>query len=213
MPAATTILAGAGLAASTGLGINQAIQGKKQAERAQRAIEGYEREEFRNVYAGITLPVQRTRLETEGVRTGVAGATDALSRAGARGLVGGLPQVQDFASESLARIGSELEQSLFQIQTLIAEDEKRIQSETARREEQDLAGYGALFEAGRQEEALGFSSIPRGFGAASTLLGALPSTPTTAPGGSASMTEQGQNLVNPLEQVDTSRFNQSIKGV
>jgi len=181
MAAATTIIAGAALATSVGFGVNKAVQDKKQAERAQAAIEGYQREEFKNVYAGLTLPVEEARLRREEVRETAASSVEALSRAGARGLVGGLPQVQDFSDQALAQIGADFEKSKFNIQRLIAEDEKRIQGETARREEEDLAGYGALYEAGRQGQAQFGQTLARSIGAAGQLVGevAKPDAPQT----------------------------------
>ena len=173
MAAATTVITAAALAASTATTVHKTVEAKKQAEKTRKDIEGYQREELRNVYAGIPLPMERARLQTEGVQQQVASSTEALSRAGARGVVGGLPQVQDFSSQALSEIGANIEESRARIYEMIAQDEKRIQGETARREEEDLAGLGALYEAGRQEQAAGMQVIPQIIGATGTLIGSL----------------------------------------
>lgn len=182
--AAGTALAVASIAASTGLGIYKASEGAKMRRDAKDSIDDYEREELRNVYAGITLPVERARLEREEVNQARSEVADVATRAGARGL-SLLPRIQERSSQDIAKIGAQLEESQFRIQQMIAEDEKRIQTETARREEADLAGLGQAYEVGRQDEFSGYGDIVEGIGALSQVL-------------SAPKTDQDKDKYNPF---------------
>lgn len=173
MAAATTILAATALAVNTGMSINKSVKASRAADRAEDRIENYPREEFRNVYAGISLPMEGFRLREEAIERNVASVSDSLADAGARGVIGGIPGLLDYSDRGLAQIGADIEKSKTQLDLMIAEDEKRIQGETARREEQDLRGLGALYAANRQDAESAISSIPQTIGAIGNIIGAI----------------------------------------
>lgn len=151
MPAFTTIALATTAAASAAASGMSIVEGRKRQKEAEAALEGYERQELRNVYAGLAVPTSGIELRKQQIEQNVATQTAALSRAGARGLVGGLPQVQAYSEQAFAQLGGELEQSMFRIQQMIAQDEARIQGMRERREEADIAGLGAEIQAGRQQ--------------------------------------------------------------
>lgn len=179
MAAATTILAATALAANTGIAINKSIKAKRAADDYKNQIENYEREDFRNVYAGISLPMEGFRLREETIERNVAATSSLLADAGARGVVGGMGSLLDYSDRGVAKIGADLEKSKSQLSLMIAEDEKRIQAETSKREEADLRGLGALYAANRAESEAAISSIPQTIGALGNIVGAVESGPQT----------------------------------
>lgn len=170
MPVATGTAIALGVSAaaaagSTAVSIGQAREGRRRQKRAQKALDAYQRQELTNVYAGLTAPVEGFRLRQEQVKADIASQTEALSRAGARGLVGGLPQVQDYSERAFAQIGADLEQTQFRIQQMIAEDEARIRGLQEERERADIAGLGAEIQAGRQQRYQGIQQAIGSVGA------------------------------------------------
>lgn len=158
MPAATSIIAGTGLLVSTGLSIHKQQQAKKEARRARREIENYERQDLKNVYAGLALPVEQARIQRESIQQQAATTTEALSRAGARGLAQ-LPRVQQQQQQGMAQISAQLEESRFRLNQLIAQDEARIQGIKEQRDVANLQGLGQQYNVARQEQAAATQSI------------------------------------------------------
>jgi hypothetical protein len=157
---AGTVAAGAGVATSAA----QAKRGKKMAGEAQQALDEYQRQDLRNVYAGLELPMEGIRLQEEQIQQAVGTQVGQLSRAGARGLVGGLPQVQDWQAQQVAQLGAQLEESKFKIEQMIAQDEARIQQMEEQRERADIAGLGQQLQVGREMRAAGQASMIQGIG-------------------------------------------------
>lgn len=160
MPVATTTaialgVSAAATAASTASSLHQAHKGKERARRASRELDAYQRQDLQNVYADLQVPTEGFDLRRQQIQQTVANQTESLSRAGARGLIGGLPQAQAYSEEAFTRLGADINQSMFRIQELIAQDEARIRDLQERREQQDIAGLGAEIQAGRQQAAAG----------------------------------------------------------
>jgi len=149
-------IAAASTAASTGMALRQAHEGREMRREAEKDLSEYKRQQLQNVYAGMTVPMEGFRLREEQLEQQMATGVGALSGAGARGLVGGIPALMQQGQMTAAQIGADLEQSQFKIQQMIAQDEARIQSMQERREEQDIAGLGAQIQAGRQQKYAGY---------------------------------------------------------
>lgn len=149
MAAASTILLAGSAAASIGMGVKKSRDASKMMREAQSKIDGYERQILTNTLAGVDVPYQMYEAETRQVRQRAADAAAAASEAGARGMAL-LPAIQDNEFEQQEAVNARLEQNLYQLKLAQAQEEQRIQQMTERREQEELAGYGALYEAGRQ---------------------------------------------------------------
>lgn len=149
MPAASTILLAGTAAASIGMGVKKSRDASKMMKSAQSKIDSYERQTLTNTLAGVDTPYQMYDVETRQVRQRAADAAAAASEAGARGMAL-LPAIQDNEFEQQEAVNARLEQNLYQLKLAQAQEEQRIQQMTERREQEELAGYGALYEAGRQ---------------------------------------------------------------
>lgn len=149
MPAVSTILLAGTAAASIGMGVKKSRDASKMMKSAQSKIDSYERQTLTNTLAGVETPYQMYEAETRQVRQRAADAAAAASEAGARGMAL-LPAIQDNEFEQQEVVNARLEQNLYQLKLAQAQEEQRIQQMTERREQEELAGYGALYEAGRQ---------------------------------------------------------------
>lgn len=149
MPAVSTILLAGSAAASIGMGVKKSRDASKMMKSAQSKIDSYERQTLTNTLAGVETPYQMYEAETRQVRQRAADAAAAASEAGARGMAL-LPAIQDNEFEQQEVVNARLEQNLYQLKLAQAQEEQRIQQMTERREQEELAGYGALYEAGRQ---------------------------------------------------------------
>ncbi len=154
----------AALGISAGLSIYKAVEGKKQAKKAKAEINDYERQQLTNVYAGVELPMEASRRAEEALNVTTQSQIEAASEAGARGLGVALPRIQDFQSRSMTQIGLGLQESKFRLDQLIAGDEANIRGLQERREEGDLAGLGAQYEAGRQDFYGGLGDVAETIG-------------------------------------------------
>ena len=164
--ATTTLLAGAAIAsagASVAAGASQAKRGKKMAKQAQQDIEDFQRQDLRNVYAGMALPMEGFRMQEEALAQREAETTGAFARAGGRGLAQ-LPVMQQQLSQERARLGAQLQDVKFKMQQMIAQDESRMQGMQEQREQQELAGLGAMYQYGQEQRAMGQQAIGRGIG-------------------------------------------------
>jgi hypothetical protein len=147
--------------ASAGIGAIKASQARKQMKEAQKNIDNYQRQTLENTMEGIAVPQQIFNMQQEQLQRSVADSQDMAASAGARGLAF-LPGIQQSEFESQQKINAGLEQSLYQLSMARAQDEQRIQAMRERREEQELAGYGAMYEAGRQTYYSGIGDVMQG---------------------------------------------------
>jgi hypothetical protein len=168
----STIALATAAVASTGMGVAKSIKGAKMEKEYMQQLKEYERAEIPNVYANLAVPTEAFEAGREFIAAQTAASVEELSRAGARGLVGGLPGVVDYSTRALEQIGAEFEQTKFNLKKLIAEDEKRRQAIISGREEADIAGLGQAIEAGRQQKYAGIGeAIQGGIGLAQTMAG------------------------------------------
>lgn len=172
MAAASTILLAGSAAASIGMGVKKQRDATKQMQEAQDKIDSYERQTLTNTLAGVDAPYQMADLETRQVRQRAADASEAVAQAGARGLVM-LPDIQETEFKQQEEVNARLEQNLYQLKLAQAQEEQRIQQMTEQREREELAGYGAMYEAGRQTKYSAMGDIIGGVQSIGGMLGQM----------------------------------------
>lgn len=155
MAAATSIILGATALASVGMGTAKAINDSKQAKRAKQDIDNYERQQinFENTMAAIDVPMDQYLQEMKLIQQQSANASEQASSAGARGL-SLLPGIQEQLYNAEAQTQAKFQNQLFELrrQQAMMESQNEMAEFQARenREQRELAGYGSLYEAGRQ---------------------------------------------------------------
>lgn len=172
MAAASTILLAGSAAASIGMGVKKQRDATKQMQEAQDKIDSYERQTLTNTLAGVDTPYQMADLETRQVRQRAADASEAVAQAGARGLAM-LPDIQETEFKQQEEVNARLEQNLYQLKLAQAQEEQRIQQMTEQREREELAGYGAMYEAGRQTKYSAMGDIIGGVQSIGGMLGQM----------------------------------------
>lgn len=159
MAGISSLIIGAGTAlASAGAATYKTIQGNRQMKEAQQNIEGYQRQALTNTLEGIAVPQQSFNLESEQLARSVANAQDAAVSAGARGL-SMLPVIGQGEFEQQQAINANLENNLYQLSLQQAQEDQRIRQMRENREREELAGYGAMYEAGRQTKYSGIGDV------------------------------------------------------
>lgn len=168
MPAATTLLAGAGAATSLVGGISKAISGGKQKREARKAARRFKRQELKNAHAGRRVSTAGAKLALEEQARGTATSIDTLKSGGIRGAIGGVGAVQEANIRGARAAGADIDRQQVGIDKDFANDEARIRSIKEARDNQDLANIQAQLNAGAQTQASGFGDVAQtGFAAAS----------------------------------------------
>ena len=157
-------------AVSVGVGLYKSYKGKKEQRAAQDAIDNYERQELTNAYDNLSVSTLGADLRREELSRSQATSTEALRSAGARGILGGLGQVQQQGVQVSREIGADLDQQQKQIDQLRAQDDVRIRETQELRERDDLAGLGQQLAAGQKTQNSGFQDIVTGINFAGNAL-------------------------------------------
>lgn len=128
-----------------GAALAKGITGAVQASKARKALEGFQRQELRNVTEGMRVSTLGAGLATREAQRRFSTAVDALRSGGVRGVVGGLGAQEQLMQNQQASIAAELDRQQIMIDRLRAQDEARIQG---MQEERDTFEIGRL--AGQQ---------------------------------------------------------------
>lgn len=170
MAAATSIILAGTALASTGLGVAKSVKEAKQAREAKKNIDNYQRQEidFNNYLMAVDTPTDQYVQQLKRVQQESANYSEQASSAGERGL-SLLPGIQEQTYAQEEQLAANFQNQLYELQKqqaiMTAEQENREFQARENREQRELAGYGALYEAGRQgqyagmTEALGGLSI------------------------------------------------------
>lgn len=165
MAVATSALIAGGIGAATG-GF-QLFQGIKQSKEAKEALANFERQDLTNVYENQGISTIGSDLMREEAGRTSASLVDATRNAGIRGVFGGIPKIAAQNNSQNRNAQLYLDNQVQDRNRLIAGDNQRIQAMQEARDNQELAGIGALKQAGQENT---FSGI-RGIGNAGALMG------------------------------------------
>lgn len=162
MAAATSIILAGTALASTGLGVAKSVKEAKQAKEAKKNIDNYQRQEidFNNYLMAVDTPTDQYVQQLKRVQQESANYSEQASSAGARGL-SLLPGIQEQTYAQEEQLAANFQNQLYELQKqqaiMAAEQENREFQARENREQRELAGYGALYEAGRQGQYAGMS--------------------------------------------------------
>ncbi len=162
MAAATSIILAGTALASTGLGVAKSVKEAKQAREAKKNIDNYQRQEidFNNYLMAVDTPTDQYVQQLKRVQQESANYSEQASSAGARGL-SLLPGIQEQTYAQEEQLAANFQNQLYELQKqqaiMAAEQESREFQARENREQRELAGYGALYEAGRQGQYSGMA--------------------------------------------------------
>ena len=169
MAAATSIILAGTALASTGLGVAKSVKEAKQAREAKKNIDNYQRQEidFNNYLMAVDTPTDQYVQQLKRVQP---------SSAGARGLAL-LPGIQEQTYAQEEQLAANFQNQLYELQKqqaiMAAEQESREFQARENREQRELAGYGALYEAGRQGRYAGMTEALGGLQSIGGMLSGL----------------------------------------
>lgn len=144
MATATAISGGIGSIA----GGAKFFERRRMQKKAQSAIDAFQYQKLDNAYDDVTVSTLGSDLQREEMARSNAMHTQALQKAGTRGLIGGLGRLQSRTNQMSQQIGANLDQQQKQIDFARAQDETRIQGMTERRQAEELAGLGQQLSTG-----------------------------------------------------------------
>lgn len=162
MAAATSIILAGTALASTGLGVAKSVKEAKQAREAKKNIDNYQRQEIdvNNYLMAVDAPTDQYVQQLKRVQQESANYSEQASSAGARGL-SLLPGIQEQTYAQEEQLAANFQNQLYELQKqqaiMAAEQENREFQARENREQRELAGYGALYEAGRQGQYAGMA--------------------------------------------------------
>ena len=187
MAAATSIILAGTALASTGLGVAKSVKEAKQAREAKKNIDNYQRQEidFNNYLMAVDTPTDQYVQQLKRVQQESANYSEQASSAGARGL-SLLPGIQEQTYAQEEQLAANFQNQLYELQKqqaiMAAEQESREFQARENREQRELAGYGALYEAGRQGRYAGMTEALGGLQSIGGMLSGKNVDPMTSTG-------------------------------
>lgn len=156
MAAATTLIAG-GLAA--GGGLLKTFNGMSRARKYENMINNYDRQDLTNYANNIQVSTYGSDLIRDENARNTATIMDAVRRGGSRAIAGGSGVVANSAVNANRAAMSDIDQQQQRREYAILDENARIRQMQERREEADLMGMGAMYEAGRQDMWSGIGDV------------------------------------------------------
>jgi hypothetical protein len=134
-----------------GAALAKGISGAVQASKARKALEGFQRQELKNITEGMRVSTLGAELQTQEAQRRFATSVDALRSGGVRGVVGGLGQQEQLQQRQQQQISADLDRQQQQIEMMRAQDEARIQGMQEQRESFDIGRLAGQQAAGRAQ--------------------------------------------------------------
>lgn len=158
--------------ASTGIGLFQGISNLDKAGKTRRQIENFQRQELKNPFENVQISTAKADQQTEANNVNLASSVEALRRTGTRGVLSGIPRLNQSNILLQNIISSDLDRQDRERQILIAQGDERIRNIRENREERALQGLGQQLQTARQDAFSGFSNaIQSGLAISSSLQG------------------------------------------
>lgn len=134
-----------------GAALAKGISGAIQASKARKALEGFQRQELRNITEGMRVSTLGAELQTREAQRRFATSVDALRSGGVRGLVGGLGAQEQLLQNQQASIAADLDRQQMMIERMRAQDEARIQGMQENRDSFEIGRIAGQQAAGRAQ--------------------------------------------------------------
>lgn len=174
-----------------GLSLYQTIQAGKEKREAKEDLDNYQRQQLTNVADGLQASTLGSDIQREEQSRLASSQVDALRSAGSRGILGGLGKVEAGNQMVMRQTGADLDMQQKQIDQMQAEDQVRIRSMQENREQNDINALSSQYQAGKQDQNMGFGNIVQGAGMLGGAFG------KQAPTGLQPQIQGGVNQIQP----------------
>lgn len=142
-----------------GSAIYQTAQGVSQTNKANDALNAFDRQELENVYENIGISTVGSDLIKDENALVAGNAIDAARSGGIRGIMSTLPKIQAQNNAMNREARNYLDQQVQRRDYAIAGDEARIRQMQEQRDNADLAGIGQQLAVGQQNTWSGIRGI------------------------------------------------------
>ena len=143
MPVAIPLV---GLAVTAGMGGLQMAQANKQKKAAQKAIDGYKRQDLSNPYGALSVSTLGADRQREDLARTMSSFTNTIASGGSRLAAATLPNLLEQQNNQEAQIAANLDQQQAQINQMNAGGQMQVQGIQEQRENADLAGLGTQLD-------------------------------------------------------------------
>lgn len=145
-------------------GIAKTVGGIIGKNKWEDRIENYDRQELMNPYENLKVSTEGAMMKQRNSAVNTATALHNLRMSGTNAVFGNTQKVISENNRVNQGITSDIDRQLNRNEYLKATGEMQVQRMTERREEGDLAGMGAQYEANRQDAWGGVSDFTQGAG-------------------------------------------------
>jgi hypothetical protein len=130
-----------------------------QKNKAKSELEDFNRQEINNPFEEIQVDTMRSDQMTKANNINVATSVDALQRLGARGVLAGIPKINESSMLLQNNISADLSRQERENDILAAKGEQEVQRIRENREQQALLGIGQELNVANQNIATGIGDI------------------------------------------------------
>lgn len=155
MAAATTIIAGAGMAIGAATAAKGAVDGAK----TKKQLNNYKRQDLTNAFEDMPISTVGSDLMREESARNTNNLSNMVARGGARAITGNIGRISAANNRGSQQAAMQIDGQYMDRNRMIAQENSRIQDMYERREEGDLAGLGAKLQADRQTTWNGISAM------------------------------------------------------
>lgn len=148
MPVAVPII---GVAVSAGMSALQMSKANKEKRAAQRAIDGYQRQDLTNPYGALSVSTLGADYQREATARAMASFGNQVSMGGSRSIAASLPNLLEQQNNQEAQIAANLDQQQMQINQMKAGGDMQVMGMQEQRENNDLLGLGNQLSIAQQQ--------------------------------------------------------------
>lgn len=130
-----------------------------QKNKAKQELEDFNRQELNNPYEEIQVDTTRADQMTKTNNINLATSVDALQRLGERGVLAGIPRLNESSILLQDKISEDISRQQRENDLLIAKGEDELQRIRENREQQALLGIGQELNVANQNIVTGFGDI------------------------------------------------------
>lgn len=134
-------------------------EGKKFMKKAEGLMNAFEWQDLDNAFAKLQVSTLGSDLQNETIGRTSSTAMDAIKAGGARSILGGTNKVVQATNDATNRVSADLDKQRKTIDYAAATDDVRIRDMVERRQAEELAGYGQMFNVGLGMKYQGYADM------------------------------------------------------
>jgi hypothetical protein len=156
MAAITTTAIGIGMSGY------QAYKGAKDKKAGEQALNNYERQDLNNAFENVKISTIGSDLLKEESQRTSANLVDASRNAGVRGILGGIPKIQEFTNNQNREAQKLLDDQVQKREYAIAGDETKLREIKEDRDNANLSAISSQIQQGNADMWNGITGVAKG---------------------------------------------------